>query len=85
VISLHRACDDALIGTRTVTVPANSAVQVGVRASTQPAPCADPQKLNFWLRHVTLVVDQPSLSYVFNVLEEPVVDPPRLPFGVAGF
>jgi len=85
VVYLYRACDDTLVGTRAVTVPANSARQVGIRPSAESAPCADTQKLNQWLHYVTVVADQPGMSYVFNILEQPVVSPFRLPFGVAGF
>jgi hypothetical protein len=84
VLSLHRACDDALIGNRVVTIPPNTAVQVAVPVSADAPPCADTSKLNSWLRYVTVVVDQPSVSYVFNVNED-WPDPPRLPFGLAGF
>jgi hypothetical protein len=83
VVSLHRACDDALIATRTVRVPTNSAVQVGIQQSSEPVACAETQKLNQWLRYVTVVVDQPSLSYVFNLAEDAPNFTP-LPFGVAG-
>ena len=83
-ISLYRACDDTLLGVRTVTVPANFALQAGIGGVAEPAPCANPQKLNVWLRYVTVVVDQPSLTYVFNIVEDPPVHA-RIPFGIAGF
>jgi hypothetical protein len=84
VVSLYRACDDVLLATRVATIPANTAAQVGIRASAEIPACSDPQKLNVWLNYVTVVVDQPSASYVFNLLEDPAVPLPRLPFGVAG-
>jgi hypothetical protein len=84
VVSLRRACDDALIAIRSVRVPANSAVQVSIRASSEPAACAETQKLNQWLRYVTVVVDQPSVSYVFNLADDAPSFTP-LPFGVAGY
>jgi hypothetical protein len=82
-ISLYRACDDSLLVSSVVTVPANTALQVAIPEVVEDTACPSPA-LNFWLRYVTVVVDQPSLSYVFNILEPPLVQPARLPFGVAG-
>jgi hypothetical protein len=83
-IALYRACDDALLGVRTVRLPANFALQVGITGDDAPVACSDPSKLNTWLRYVTVTMDQPSLTYVFNVVKD--LNPyPHLPFGLAGF
>ena len=83
-IALYRACDDALLGVRTVSVPANFALQVGMAGDDAAAGCSDQSKLNTWLRYVIVTMDQPSLTYVFNVARD-LNSYPHLPFGLAGF
>jgi len=83
-VALYRACDDVLLGSRTVTVPPNFALQVGFPSDAGAPACSDQSKLNTWLRYVTVTIDQPSLTYVFSVLED-VNSIPHLPFGLAGF
>jgi len=83
-IALYRACDDALLGVRTVSVPANFALQVGMAGDDAAAGCSDQSKLNTWLRYVIVTMDQPSLTYVFNVAGD-LNSYPHLPFGLAGF
>jgi hypothetical protein len=82
-ISVYQACDDALLETRIVPVPANTALQVSGLGAVKPT-CAfaDPRPHNSWLRYAIVVVDQPSVSYVMNVAEDlPYF--PSIPFATA--
>jgi hypothetical protein len=65
-IEVKRGCDDSVVETRAIAVPANTAVQSVAVATAQNLPCtgtATPP----WVYTVTTTVDQPSLTFVSNV------------------
>jgi hypothetical protein len=82
-ISVYQACDDTLLESRTLRIPANTAVQPSGIGSVKPS-CgdADVPGRNPWLRYAIVIVDQPSVSYVINVAEGPSVWP-SIPFATA--
>lgn len=67
-IALFQACDDSVLETRTISIPADTAAQGGGLGST-PTHCAPITPLNTWLRYATVTVDQPSLSYIVNLAD----------------
>jgi hypothetical protein len=65
-IEVRRACDDTIVGTRTILVPPNTVVQsVGV-AAVRNAECGGTATTP-WVYTVTTTVDQPSFTFVSNV------------------
>jgi hypothetical protein len=81
-ISVFQACDDVLLETRGVTIPPNTAVQPSGFGSVKPTCAGYRPGENPWLRYATVVVDQPSVSYAFNVAEDSGIWP-KIPFGSA--
>jgi hypothetical protein len=81
-VSVYQACDDALLESRTVAVAANTALQVGGFGSAKTH-CHDADgEPNTWLRYAVVVMDQPGLAYVFNVVDD-LPFHPRIPIGAA--
>jgi len=83
---LRQGCNDDLLETRMITIPANTLVQIGgLGAETRGCPVAG-GGTQFWVRYVTVSVDQPSFSYVVNRVDElrddlrPLKLFPRIPF-----
>jgi hypothetical protein len=67
-IEVRRTCDDTVIDSRSITVPANTVIQtVGLRGEENPA-CPSTNTPS-WVRAVTIIVSQPSLTFVSNVSE----------------
>jgi len=61
-IEVHRGCDDSLIDSRDVAIPAYSVVSAnGLAVASGLAPCGTTAP---YVTYVTVVVDQPSLSWV---------------------
>ncbi len=81
-ISVYQACDDTVLESRSVIVPANSALQVGGLGSAKTH-CDPNAGFNTWLRYAVVVMDQPGISYLFN-LNDDLPFHPRLPIGAAG-
>ena len=67
-IVLRQACDDSVLESRMVSVPADTVLQFGGFGSLETS-CDARDFENIWLRYVTVTVDQPSLSYIVNLLE----------------
>ena len=67
-IELRRTCDGAVVDSRTVTIPANTLVQVGGLGTGSSADCplsaAEP-----WARYTVVTVSQPSFTFVSNLNE----------------
>ena len=80
-VSVYQACDDALLESRTVAVPANTTLQVGGFGSAKTH-CDPNGVFNTWLRHAVVVMDQPGISYVFNMADD-LPFHPRIPLGAA--
>lgn len=67
VIEIHRACDGALVDTRTVIVPGNTIEQFGsLLATTSQTDCFEPNGFN---GYATVTVSQPSLVYAAMVAD----------------
>jgi hypothetical protein len=66
-IELRRVCDGSIVDQRTVSVPANSTIQVG--GLTPGANICTTSSQSEWLRYAVVTVDQPSLSFASNVRE----------------
>jgi hypothetical protein len=65
-ITVRRTCDDAIMDSRTVGVPAHSIVQFnGFQSGEHTLACF----FSGWSRYVTITVDQPSFAYVANLTE----------------
>lgn len=65
-ITVRRTCDDAVMDSRTVTVPAQSIVQFGgFQSGDGTLACF----FSGWSRYVMVTVDQPSFAYVANLTE----------------
>jgi hypothetical protein len=79
-IDLYSACGDQLVERQTLAVGPGSVRQISLAASTLPE-CSDPSTAP-WLRYVTVVADQPSLSYVVN-RQSDLSSLPRIPYGSA--
>ena len=80
-IAVYQACDDTLLETRTVSIPADTAIQVGGLGSVLTH-CPAETPLNIWLRYAVVRVDQPSLSYIVN-LAVPFPVGFTIPLGIA--
>jgi hypothetical protein len=67
-IEVRRTCDGAVVDSRTVTIPANTLVQVGGLGTGSSADCplsaAEP-----WARYTVVTVSQPSFTLVSNLNE----------------
>lgn len=66
VITAYRDCDDAVIGTVTVTIPPQSVQQVAVPGDYSVCIGNEP-----YGRYLTVVVDQPSFTVVSTVDDDP--------------
>jgi hypothetical protein len=73
-ITVRRTCDDVIVDSRTVSVPAQTIVQFG---GFQQGENTQACFFSGWARYVTVTVDQPSFVYVANV-REALVDPTGL-------
>lgn len=83
-IEVRRTCDEVVVDTRTVTIPANTVVQVGGLSDGLSSACTQ-QHTPAWMRAVLVTVDQPSLTFVSNVTNHPGVDGvPVVGLGVSG-
>ena len=80
-IDVRNACDGALVDSRTVTIPANTILQVGGLNGIGPECTSDDAPP--WMRYTVITADQPSFSYVSSVSED--VPPVRVvpPIGLA--
>ncbi len=85
-ITVYQACTDTPLESRTVSIPANTALQVSGLGSVKPS-CSDelPRGQNPWLRYAVVVMDQPGVSYVINVAEELPLWPSILFSAASGF
>lgn len=82
-VAVYQACDDTLLESRTVAVPADSAAQFGGLGAAKTQ-CDVTRGINIWLRYLIVTVDQPSVSYVFNVADDLAGQGlPRIPFAAA--
>lgn len=64
-IEVYAGCDDSILETTTLSVPAGVVQQVGgLGRSSLECPSG---AVNTWLRYVTVTADQPTLSYVANL------------------
>jgi len=77
-VEVRRACDDSLIESRHVTLPANTIAQFGGFAGTGARCVPELAAL-----YTTVTVDQPSFSYVSNVSEAPATLGILPPIGLA--
>ena len=76
-IAVRRGCDDELMDTRTVTVEANSVIQVNGLSPGENDCTSD--RTPAYVRYTVITVDQPSLSVVSALAEAQ----PRAPDNVA--
>jgi hypothetical protein len=68
-IEARRSCDDALIESRTVTIPANSVVQSGGFINSPPG-CFEGGSTPDHERYVVVRVDQRSFSFVTTIAQD---------------
>ena len=82
-IEVHNACDDAVVDSRDVAIPANSIVQFGGFRTNGPDCTTTDTAL--WMRYTIITVNQPSFSYVSNLTDElpPVSVVPPIGLGVS--
>jgi hypothetical protein len=83
-IELRKGCDDLLIDSRSITVPANSLIQVSGLQTTftscQSPQVSEPNAPAFSSVYVVVRIDQPSFSYAITASNEL---PPKIPVGVS--
>ena len=79
-VEVFQACDDTLLEARSFSIPADTAVQFGGLGSL-PTHCPTGTPLNTWLRYARVTVDQPSLSYIVNIVD-PFPSGFTIPLGV---
>ena len=79
-IEVHAGCDDRVVETTTLSVPAGVVQQVGGLGRTS-FQCPN-GTVNTWLRYVTVTADQPMLSYVSN-LQNDAACLARMPYSAA--
>jgi hypothetical protein len=69
-IEIRKACDDQIIETRTITVPAQSVVySVGFKNSPQSPNCQEFNNTSDYSRYVVVTSDQPGFSFALTVAE----------------
>jgi hypothetical protein len=73
-IEVRRTCDGTAVDSRTVTIPANTLIQVGGLGVESSANCP-PTAAEPWARYTVVTVTQPSLTFVSNLNENIVVNP----------
>jgi len=82
-IEVRRACDDAVVDSRVLTVPANTAIQTAGLAATTSLPASSDCPVSTslssapWARNTFVTMSQPGFSIVSNVNEN--VAPPTVP------
>ena len=79
-VDLYQACGGQLLERQTLSVGPASVRQITLAASSEPT-CSDPSTAD-WLRYITVIADQPSLSYVVN-RQVDIASLPRIPYGAA--
>jgi len=67
-VAVYQACDDTQLESRSLSVPADTAIQLGGLGSVATH-CPSDTPLNTWLRYARVTVDQPSLSYIVNIAD----------------
>jgi hypothetical protein len=67
-IEVRRTCDTAVVDRRTMTIPANTLVQVGGLNTASSADCP-PNAAEPWARYTVITVAQPSFTLVSNLNE----------------
>lgn len=67
VIQLRNACDDAVVDSRTVSVPPNTVVQIGGLHSISSS--CNVNGIRGWARYTIVNVSQPSITFVSNLNE----------------
>ena len=65
-IELHQHCDDAVVTTRTVIVPADTVVQVGP-VDARTTSCGTPGYAVDLFTYTVVTIDQPGFSFVSNL------------------
>jgi len=72
-VDVRNACDDAVVDSRDVGIPANTILQFGGFRTFGPD-CTTTDAAS-WMRYTIITVDQPSISYVSNLTDDlPPVD-----------
>lgn len=67
-VEVHQGCDDALLHTIDVTIPANTVRQFALGTAQTSCPNLPVQGTTFdWVTYVTVTVDQPSLSWISTI------------------
>jgi hypothetical protein len=81
-IQLRQACNDALLEERRIAIAPDTIVQVnGLRGIPTGCSFAGPGASS-WMKYVTVLVDQPSLSYIVN-RKSVLPFPPAISYGSA--
>jgi hypothetical protein len=65
-IQAHQSCDDAVLDQRSIQVPPDTAVEIPNAVHVSGSQCGSPDQPPF-NAYVTVVVDQPSLSWLSSV------------------
>jgi hypothetical protein len=79
-VELRRACDDSIVESRSITIPPDSIIQLSGLDGPLTSCATGTTPGSGWVRYVTVTVDQPSLSYVVNKLNE-LPDRPSISYG----
>jgi len=70
IIEIHRPCDDTLVATHAVTIPANTILQVGgLNTGSSDVSCSS-EAVSRFDRYTIVRVDQPSFSIVSTLTED---------------
>jgi len=70
VIEIREACDDQIIETRTLSVPARSVIYaVGFKNARFSPNCKEFVNTSDYSRYVVVTLDQPGFSFAFTVAE----------------
>lgn len=79
-IEVHRGCDERLMDSRIVSIPANTMIQaLGLTTRTGPG-CTGSLTTALYTTYAIVRVDQPSLSYAVTLSNE---FPPQIPVGIS--
>jgi hypothetical protein len=86
-IEVRRACDDAILDRKQITLAANGFVQTtlspGAPNVSRTSPCFGSTDATLWATYTTVVADQPTLSYA-STLANTIPDSPvvKVPYAV---